>query len=263
MIYFILQSIALLLLCFFVGYVIARFIKRFFYNRTVSGSRTGAAGAKDYAGSAATSAPTAGIEGGASLAANIKPDNLQVIEGIGPKMESVLRENGITTWSQLAAKSAPELQFILDKYGKRYQIIDPTIWLEQARLAAHGKVKELIELQKIDGVSKLENMMNENRNSGFAKYAQDDLKIVEGIGPKIEVLLNNSGINTWQALSETEVSKLRAILREAGPRYDRLAAPESWSLQAKLAANGDWSKLREFQNRLRKVRPARIDLASA
>ncbi len=263
MIYFLLQSIALLLLCFFIGYVIARFIKRIFYNRAASRARASAGSNEVFAASAATNTRAVGFQDDATLSANIKPDNLQIIEGIGPKMESVLRENGIVTWSQLAAKKVPELQAILDKYGKRYQIIDPTIWLEQARLAAGGKVTELIKLQKIDGVSKLENMMNEGRNSGFAKYAQDDLKIVEGIGPKIEMLLNNSGIKSWQALSNSELSQIRAILRAAGPRYSRLAAPESWSLQARLAANGEWSKLRQFQNRLRSIRPTRVDLASA
>ena len=263
MIYFLLQSIALLLLCFFVGYVVARFIKRVFYNRAVSRARTGAGSIEAHTRSETSSMRAAGFEESTTLPANIKPDNLQVIEGIGPKMEAVLRENGINTWSQLAAKTAPELLVILNKYGQRYQIIDPTIWLEQAKLAAGGKVNELIKLQKIDGVSKLENIVNESRNSGFARYAQDDLKIVEGIGPKIEVLLNNSGINTWQALAETELSQLKAILRAAGPSFNRLAAPESWSLQAILAANGEWSKLRQFQNKLRSIRPAPIDLASA
>ena len=49
--------------------------------------------------------------------AKLKPDNLQIIEGIGPKMESVLKENCITSWTNLASQSNEDLQAILNKYG--------------------------------------------------------------------------------------------------------------------------------------------------
>ena len=239
--FFILQSIVLLLLCFVCGFVLARFIKRKRCNRVALRAR------------AASSSHLDGV---------IETNNLQMIEGIGPKMEAVLNENGVATWSQLAARTVPELQDMLDKYGNKYQIIDPAPWLEQARIVAEGKVDDLIKLQKIDGVSKLENMLYKDRQSGFARYRQDDLRIVEGIGPKIEALLNNAGIHTWRALSQTELSAIKAILRAEGPKY-RLAVPESWMLQAKLADNGEWDKLKQCQDKLRDVRPIRAARATA
>lgn len=259
MIMFILQSAFLLLLSFVIGLLLGRFIKRVLRNWAAPGDR------EDQAMNVATVIPatvTPSLREGddAAFSAMIKVDDLQIVEGIGPAMESVLKDNGIVTWSQLAARTVPELRGILDKYGKRYQIIDPTTWLEQARLAAEGKVDDLIRLQKMDGASKLENMLNRDRKSGFGKYSQDDLKIVEGIGPKIEVLLNNSGINTWKILSETEPSTIRGILQAAGRRY-RLAVPESWPLQARFADDGAWSKLRQFQDKLRDVDPGRISKA--
>jgi len=233
--FFILQSIILILLCFVAGYVIARFIKRKLCNRMALNAR---------------------VANSTRLDATIETNNLQIIEGIGPKMEAVLNENGVATWSQLAARTVPELRGMLDKYGNKYQIINPAIWLEQARLAAEGRADDLIKLQKIDGVSKLENMLYKDRKSSFARYNQDDLKIVEGIGPKIEALLSNAGIHTWRALSQTELSAIKAILRAEGPKY-RLAVPESWMLQAKLADNGEWDKLKQCQDKLRDVRPIR------
>lgn len=257
MIIFILQSAFLLLVSFVIGLLIGRFIKRRLLNwAAISLREDHAVGIT--AGKPVTIAPVVGDRSDVSFSAGIKPDNLQIVEGIGPAMESVLKENGIATWSQLAAKTVPELRGILDQYGKKYQIIDPTIWLEQARLAAEGRSEELIRLQKLDGVSKLENMLNQDTKSGFGQYQQDDLKIVEGIGPKIEVLLNNAGINTWRALSQTELSTIKDILHVAGPRY-RLAIPESWPLQAKLADRGEWIKLKQCQDRLRDVRPVRVD----
>ncbi|MDX1523704.1 MAG: 4Fe-4S binding protein, partial [Anaerolineae bacterium] len=67
----------------------------------------------------------------------------------------------------------------------------------------------------------------------------DDLKKIEGIGPKIATLLNEAGITTFAGLAKTEVSKIREILEAAGPRY-KLSDPETWPEQAALAAEGKW-----------------------
>ncbi|PHN08692.1 hypothetical protein CRP01_00025 [Flavilitoribacter nigricans DSM 23189 = NBRC 102662] len=75
----------------------------------------------------------------------------------------------------------------------------------------------------------------------------NDLKIVEGIGPKIEGLLHGAGIQTWSDLAATSVDRLREILAEAGERY-RLADPTSWPKQAELAASGNWDELKEYQD---------------
>lgn len=80
--------------------------------------------------------------------------------------------------------------------------------------------------------------------------APDDLKIVEGIGPKIEGLLNAEGIRTWARLAGTEVGVLQAILDKAGPRY-RIHDPGTWPRQAALAAAGSWDELEELQDRLK------------
>ncbi len=82
------------------------------------------------------------------------------------------------------------------------------------------------------------------------KVAQDDLKLVEGVGPKIEGLLNEAGIHTWADLADAPAEKIQAILDEAGPRY-RMHDPATWSQQARLAADGQWQELEELQDRLK------------
>jgi predicted flap endonuclease-1-like 5' DNA nuclease len=77
----------------------------------------------------------------------------------------------------------------------------------------------------------------------------DDLKIIEGIGPKIEELLNNAGIYTYSQLATTEATVLRAILDKAGNRF-RMHDPSTWSIQADIAHKGDWVKLKEYQDYL-------------
>lgn len=75
---------------------------------------------------------------------------------------------------------------------------------------------------------------------------QDDLKIVEGIGPKIEGLFHNFDIKTWRALSETTVSKCQEVLDSGGDRY-KVHDPASWPLQAKLCYRNKWKELYKWQ----------------
>ncbi len=82
------------------------------------------------------------------------------------------------------------------------------------------------------------------------KIKVDDLKAIEGIGPKIAQLLNDAGINTWRELADTEIEKINEILAEAGSRY-QMHDPSTWPNQAELAAEGKWAELDEYQDRLK------------
>jgi large subunit ribosomal protein L21 len=75
----------------------------------------------------------------------------------------------------------------------------------------------------------------------------DDLKKVEGIGPKIAEIFVAAGIDTFAKLAATEVDKLKEILTAAGPRYAS-KTPDSWPKQAKMAAEGKWDELKEWQD---------------
>jgi predicted flap endonuclease-1-like 5' DNA nuclease len=78
-------------------------------------------------------------------AAPPKPDDLVIIEGIGPKIASILKDAGIVTFAQLAASDVGKLEEILKANG--LQFADPTTWPEQSRLAAEGKMAELQAFQ--------------------------------------------------------------------------------------------------------------------
>ncbi len=81
------------------------------------------------------------------------------------------------------------------------------------------------------------------------KIKQDDLKVIEGIGPKIEELLHDGDIKTWRELADADLEKVQAILDEAGPRY-RIHNPATWAKQADLAANAKWAELEKLQDEL-------------
>lgn len=77
---------------------------------------------------------------------------------------------------------------------------------------------------------------------------QDDLKIVEGIGPKISDMFINSGITTWKALSDTAVADCQKVLDGGGNRY-KVHDPASWPMQAKMAYEGKWEELAKWQDK--------------
>lgn len=57
-----------------------------------------------------------------------------------------------------------------------------------------------------------------------------DLKVINGIGPKLESILKQAGIQTLSDLANTPVKKLEEILAEAGPRY-KAFSPKEWQKQ--------------------------------
>ena len=82
-----------------------------------------------------------------------------------------------------------------------------------------------------------------------APAAEDDLKKIEGIGPKIEAALKAAGIRTFADLAAKSAEELQAILDEAG--FARISNPETWAEQAALAAQGKWDKLAALQDSLK------------
>ncbi|SHI40956.1 50S ribosomal protein L21 [Algibacter luteus] len=74
----------------------------------------------------------------------------------------------------------------------------------------------------------------------------DDLKKVEGIGPKIASTLVEAGISTFAELAKTDAAKISEII--AGVRGNHVT--DTWPAQAKLAAEGKWDELKKWQDEL-------------
>lgn len=171
-------------------------------------------------------------------------------------MDEVMKKHGVNSWKKLSAETPEGLRTILDKENPtRYRIIDPTTWPEQARLASEDDWDGLVKYQKRldtgrvdvgDGATdaKIEKLLI--KMGLLKKWKQDDLKAIEGIGPKIEGLLKEAGIITWSTMSKTSVADIQKVLDKAGTRY-KLADPGSWPKQAEFAAAGRWDDLQEYQ----------------
>ena len=81
----------------------------------------------------------------------------------------------------------------------------------------------------------------------------DDLKKVEGIGPKIATTLNEAGILTFQDLAKTTSSKISEII--AGVRGSHVT--DTWPKQAQMAADGKWDELKVWQDEMDGGKPTK------
>ena len=74
-------------------------------------------------------------------------DDLEVIEGIGPKIAELFHAAGIRMFWELAQTPIARMQEILDKAGPNYKLANPSTWAQQSSLAANNRWADLRKLQ--------------------------------------------------------------------------------------------------------------------
>jgi len=148
------------------------------------------------------------------------PKEEQIITKISP-IEQVVNEVGFRLPVGQKKPTAEEIESVFDE--------------ESFKTATNSSssVYKYIEHQEDD----LPGIANKNNSP-----KSDELEIIEGIGPKIAILLNDSSIFTFRDLAITPVYKIQEILENAGPQFAR-QDPSTWTQQAKLAAEGRWNEL--------------------
>ncbi|KAB7529162.1 30S ribosomal protein S2 [Flagellimonas olearia] len=80
-----------------------------------------------------------------------------------------------------------------------------------------------------------------------AAVEAEDLTKIEGVGPKAAEALVNSGVATYADLAKADPEKIKEVLTEASSNLAHLD-PTSWPKQAKMAADGKWDELKEWQD---------------
>ena len=66
-------------------------------------------------------------------------DDLKAITGIGPKIQSLLKAAGITSYDQLAKAKVALIKEVLEAAGPRFRKYNPGDWKKQARALAAAK----------------------------------------------------------------------------------------------------------------------------
>ena len=109
------------------------------------------------------------------------------------------------------------------------------------------KAKDTPEQVKDDAA-----VISEKKEKPEAKKAvkadADDLTKIEGIGPKAAEALSNAGIDSYAKLAKANADKIKEILTESSSRMAHLD-PGSWPKQAKMAADGNWDELQDWQEK--------------
>ena len=146
----------------------------------------------------------------------IEGDDLQLIEGIGPKYSRVLREADILTFAELADTEPERLAEIIG--APAWRAVDYDAWIAQAGLAAAGNQEALVQLQ--DELNQPE---------------PQDLTLIRGLGETYAGALRAASVNTVDDLAGMTPQEIEAIIVAAGLRHADFAA---WIEEAKLRAAG-------------------------
>lgn len=183
-------------------------------------------------------------------------DDLTKIEGIDSNIEALLNDNDISTFKELSLSNREALKKLLSNADSQFEVQDPASWPHQAAIAETGDWEELKIFQEFMNSGSSESSEKESSSKTSPKPIQiksalenqnDNLKKIEGIGPKIQELLNKSGIKSFEDLKNSDRETIKKLLDEAGPQY-RMHEPETWPLQARMAFEGEWEKLEEYQD---------------
>ncbi|MFT5751364.1 MAG: large subunit ribosomal protein L21 [Flavobacteriales bacterium] len=74
----------------------------------------------------------------------------------------------------------------------------------------------------------------------------DDLKKIEGIGPKIAETLTAAGIATFADVAKAKPAAISEIIADVRGNH----VTDTWPAQAQLAADGKWDELKKWQDEL-------------
>ncbi len=161
-----------------------------------------------------------------------------------PEAEAIVEETPVV-------EATPEAEVAAEEEAPAEELVAAAPPAEEAPAAEETPAEEAVAAAPVAEEENPKTSKSEKITLPSGKKINlDDLKVVEGIGPKIEGLLNEAGITTWAELAGAPTEKVQAILDEAGPRY-RMHDPATWAKQAELANDAKWAELEEYQDRLK------------
>ncbi len=144
-------------------------------------------------------------------------------------------------------KVAPEFQEDTEEALKKVKktVSKTRKSLKKATDKTIKKVKESVEDIREDFEDAVEKTMKAAKPEEVKKTMTNDLKVIDGIGPKMEEVLNGLGYKSYSDLAKAKADNLSKKLVEINGRY-KIYDPKLWIAQAKLAAAGKWDKLNDY-----------------
>jgi predicted flap endonuclease-1-like 5' DNA nuclease len=165
-------------------------------------------------------------------------DDLTLIDGVGPFLEKKLNDAGVFTYDQISKWTPQDIQRVTKEIQFFKGRIEKDNWVSQAR-----RLSSLKE-------DNPEALISSEKPKSAPEDEADNLQLIAGIGPKIEMLLHERGIRRFQDIAKSDPQDLHTILEEADPKL-LVRDPETWPAQARLAANQQWDVLKDYQEQLK------------
>ena len=147
----------------------------------------------------------------------------------------------LDTLSKNQKTTLDDLYSTIDSYLRRLRVIEEEL-LQTKNVT--------VPLRKVVSISATRANYEHVSKLLGRQVTENDLTLIQGIGPKTASLLQSNGIQTWDDLAKTSVKDLGKILSEAGGVYKSID-PSHWPKQAKMAAKSEWRKLRVFQETIK------------
>jgi predicted flap endonuclease-1-like 5' DNA nuclease len=179
-------------------------------------------------------------------------DDLELIKGIGPKLNGVLNGLGVHRFDQIANWTAGDVDKVDDHLGAFKDRIGQEEWIPQAKLLAAGNHSEWQRIYGSAGGAAA-------AVAGTAAFtaigipaavgAPDDLLQIKGIGPKLNELLISLGVRRFDQISAWGASDVAKVDEHLGAFTGRIER-DQWIEQAGLLARG---AIAEFEAKFGKL----------
>ncbi|GER60208.1 hypothetical protein ULMA_23160 [Patiriisocius marinus] len=191
---------------------------------------------------------------------DVKEDVLEQAQKILHKGEELVEEAKTPkkTTKQVKAKGTAKVKTAKKTTAKKATTVRKTTAKKVA--AVKATAEETVKEIKNEGTEKVADVIvagkqkvaavKKETKKAIKNTAQDDLKIIHGIGPKLEGVFNKNGIKTYADLAKVESSKIEEILAEAGPIFKNTNTTD-WQKQAEVGAEGGEDALKTWVARYR------------
>lgn len=140
-------------------------------------------------------------------------DDLTAVKVIDEDIQTKLNEQGISSYYDLATLNNDDVDKLENGFGFEGDKIRTENWVPQAAQLHFEKYgEEIYDKVSVDAVyaDVFEKQLAE-ANKGVKLDYTDDLKIISGVGPKLEKMLHEFGITTFYQLSQLDNEGINAL----------------------------------------------------
>jgi len=207
--------------------------------------------AVDPAAAAATSSGSKGEDGPKTFADSVEQTTVESVSGEETPAETPVSKAPtevpatekvkIETPEPVAEKPAPES---VKEEAPKADAPEPAVETPAVAAAVTPTPEPVAEEVTVEEVAIEEEVKEE-----AAPAKPDDLRKIEGIGPKISEVLAAGGITNFAELGASTPEKIREILDAAEGNF-AAHDPGTWPKQGKMAADGNWDELKKWQDEL-------------